>query len=599
MPRRGLADLVSKFEMLDKANDSHRRNPSVSRQPIGLTASKTMSSLAALQNNRRHHENSPLKRDGSSDLPLTLSSVAAAPRRTDTLPMKPVATLSNETTHKGRLSATIAEKRRLFEAEVPFLKELSGSRMPNTKSPKTATAMFLQEENSDKKLSSSHSCTTMYTVPKTEPNFGVCSLQHSHSQRHDKTQNPSIYSVPASSFVLRVHREADAHNSMRDKESRRFPRVDVSRQSPLRASQVSSTGSPMKSPCKPEMKTVGTGSRDTSPFSSPRKSMARPPSSGPPLASPVEMKRHSASSITPNASVESVNSIIIAKRGRSVPQLAKNWSPQRIVTPQKPTMPQNASPVEQAEGHGTFVKPKKSNIFRDALGFFESMSHKRPSHPVAAREAIKGSSDEIRSITKPHSKREKVKGSLRQLSSSWRFKRASAVGEQEALLEYPAMWKLGSIEAAPRKRLHAEWCDVSADHRRPLGTFKAGEISLLDPYLSSHAKSRRGEEDSHHHIDILLQQSSLHGNFCGTTESDYSEINGEPDCSPSPVQESPEPSKPRSRSSRRWFSRSSGALVSQAHCRLEQPRPVHGMEMKRLMSLCKIQGTVKRRGHSE
>ncbi|KAM0666940.1 hypothetical protein ACQRIU_004795 [Beauveria bassiana] len=126
--------------------------------------------------------------------------------------MKPVATLSNETTHKGRLSATIAEKRRLFEAEVPFLKELSGSRMPNTKSPKTATAMFLQEETSDKKLSLSHSCGTMYTVPKTapnsptKPNFGVCSLQHSHSQRHDKTQNPSIHSVPASSFVLRVHR---------------------------------------------------------------------------------------------------------------------------------------------------------------------------------------------------------------------------------------------------------------------------------------------------------------------------------------------------------------------------------------------------------
>ncbi|KAM3452046.1 hypothetical protein MY3296_004783 [Beauveria thailandica] len=182
-------------------------------------------------------------------------------------------------------------------------------------------------------------------------------------------------------------------------------------------------------------------------------------------------------------------------------------------------MPQNASPVEQAEGHGTFVKPKKSNIFRDALGFFESMSHKRPLHPVAAREATKRPSDDIRSITKPPSKREKVKGSLRQLSSSWRFKRASAVGEQEALLEYPAMWKLGSIEAAPRKRLHAEWCDVSADHRRPLGTFKAGEINLLDPYLSSHAKSRRGEEDSHRHIDILLQPSSLHGNFYGTTES--------------------------------------------------------------------------------
>lgn len=129
MPRRGLADLVSKFETLDKANNSHRRNPSLSRQPIGLTASKTMSSLTSLQDNQRHRENSPLKRDGNSNFPLTSSPVAAAPRRTDTLAMKPDATLPYKTTHKGCLSASVAEKRRLFETEVPFLKELPGARV--------------------------------------------------------------------------------------------------------------------------------------------------------------------------------------------------------------------------------------------------------------------------------------------------------------------------------------------------------------------------------------------------------------------------------------------------------------------------------------
>lgn len=386
---------------------------------------------------------------------------------------------------------------------------------------------------------------------------------------------------------------------MRDDEHRRLPRVDIPKQSTSRATHVTSAGSPMKSPSKLVPKTMGTMSRDTSPISRPRKAMEPLASLGLSSPAPEELKRHSASSITPNASVESVNSIIVAKRGQSVPQLGKGWSPQRIVTPQKLTMPQNTSPIQQAEGHGTFVKPRNPENFRHTLGFFEAMSHKELLHSVSARQAGKRPADEIRSATKPPSKREKLKGSLRRISSSWRFKRATTVGEPETLSEYPAMWKLGSVDSAPRQKLHAEWCEVSADHRQPLRASKAGEISLFDPYLSSHAKVYRGGEHTHGHMDIILQQSSLHGKMHDASESDYGASDVATDSSRSPIHDSPKTLKPSRRSPRRWFSRSSGTLVSQAHCRLEQPRPVYGVEMKRLISLCKLQGSVKRRGHTE
>lgn len=396
---------------------------------------------------------------------------------------------------------------------------------------------------------------------------------------------------------------------MRDGEQWRLSKVDVPNQSISRASNVSSTGSPIKPSSKLVKKPVVTASRDVSPISTSKKAMGCLPSPPcTPNSAHTEVKRHSTSCATTNApntliapdsSVESVASIVVAKRGQSVPQLRKDWSPQRIVTPQKPIVPGNACSMDIAEGHGTFVRPGNPENFRDALGFFEAMSHRKPLYPARGLRKGKRPSDEVRSVSKPPSKREKLKGSLRRMSSSWRFKRTSAIGGAEAPSEYPAMWKLGSVESAPRQRLHAEWCEVSSDHRQPLRSSKAGEISLFDPYLSSHGKAYRGGEHTHGHMDILLQQSSLHDNARCAVESDYGASDVATDFSRSPVHDYPQTLKPPRRSPRRWFSRSSGTLVSQAHCRLEQPRPVYGVEMKRLVSLCKLQGSVKRRGHTE
>ncbi|KND87631.1 hypothetical protein TOPH_07749 [Tolypocladium ophioglossoides CBS 100239] len=53
-------------------------------------------------------------------------------------------------------------------------------------------------------------------------------------------------------------------------------------------------------------------------------------------------------------------------------------------------------------------------------------------------------------------------------------------------------------------------------------------------------------------------------------------------------------------SSRRWVSRSSGTLVARVQCALEQPRPVRANEVKRLVSLCRDKVTGwKGRGVSE
>lgn len=348
------------------------------------------------------------------------------------------------------------------------------------------------------------------------------------------------------------------------------------------------------------MRAGGNLSRDASPVSPPKKAVGPLPAVIPPSPEVTEKPLEAARYFTPNSPAESVESIIITKKDRSAAPRAKGWSPQRIVTPQTPTMPQKTFPTAQAEGHGTFAKSRNPEHFRDALGFFEAMSHKGSvTSTCTAAVAAQKPSEDARQETKHHSRREKLKGSLRRLSSSWRFKRSAPTAEQpETLSEYPAMWKIGSVESTPRKRLHAEWCELSADHRRPLKASKSGEISLFDPYLSSHAKTTRGGKHTHGYMDILLQDSSLHNTY-QAEESGHGESDLATDCSRSPVHDSPATLKPPRRSSRRWFSRSSGTLVSQAHCQLEQPRPVYGVEMKRLISLCKLQGSVKRRGHTE
>ncbi|KAJ6784462.1 hypothetical protein PWT90_02880 [Aphanocladium album] len=611
MPRRGLAHLVSKFETLDKATGTHRRQPSFPRQPLGLNASKTMSSLSLFQDNRRYFEKGCQKQNEKLESPKTTSPAtpaAASIRRTSinaTLKQQDVA-MPNRTVHKDRVAASVAEKRKFFEADELLARDSpDGLSTPKTKTPRTAASLFLEAARSDKKLPLSQSCEHIYSTPKTVPTsptkyiFSVSSLQNSRRSRRGSAQESSVHSVSASSFVLRVHHKSELQNSIREDEQRRSRQSEAPKHPLLRYTQVSSTGSPIKSPARLDTAAVAIVSKDASPTSSPKKAINMTPSTKSSSPTIAENKRESSRDITPTASVDSGESIIVAKRDRAGPTRAKGWSPQRIVTPQKPTMPLKSSPVEQAEGHGTFMRSRKPENFRDALGYFEAMSNTDSvTSTCQAAPAATGSLGAMRSAENKPSKREKLKGSLRNLSASWRFKRAPSGGQIEAPAEYPAMWKIGSIETTPRKRLHAEWCELAADHRRPLKASKAGEISLFDPYLSSHAASSRGGEHAHGYMDVIMQKSSLHNDYAAD-ESGYGVGDEATDCSRSPIQGSPTILKPPRRSSRRWFSRSSGTLVSQVHCQLEQPRPVYGVEMKRLISLCKLQGSVKRRGHTE
>ncbi|OAA65022.1 hypothetical protein ISF_04432 [Cordyceps fumosorosea ARSEF 2679] len=117
LPRRGLAHLVDKFETLDKANNGgapRRKLSNPRQQGAGLTASKTMSSLNSLQDNRRYLENAPYRKDER----LELLPAAAEPGRTNISPWKPHVAPPKNAHHRDRLS-TVAETRKIFESEEP------------------------------------------------------------------------------------------------------------------------------------------------------------------------------------------------------------------------------------------------------------------------------------------------------------------------------------------------------------------------------------------------------------------------------------------------------------------------------------------------
>lgn len=137
MPRRGLTQLVSKFETLDRATGSHRRQPSFPRQPLGLTGSKTMSSLNLFQDSRRYFEKPSQKKNDKLNLPKTASPVAAAvasvERRTSaSTPKHDVAAPKQDvvTPKKTKLpdltAASVAEKRRFFETDKSAAKDSPG-----------------------------------------------------------------------------------------------------------------------------------------------------------------------------------------------------------------------------------------------------------------------------------------------------------------------------------------------------------------------------------------------------------------------------------------------------------------------------------------
>ncbi|XWW93313.1 hypothetical protein V2A60_001245 [Cordyceps javanica] len=128
IPVRGLAHLVSKFETLEKASGAYYRKPTALHPSAGLTASKTMSSLNSLQDNRRYLERS-LYRDVGHESSATSTPVvaaAAAMGRTDISRIKPGPALPNKTRHKDRISISVAEKRKLFEADESSLRDTPG-----------------------------------------------------------------------------------------------------------------------------------------------------------------------------------------------------------------------------------------------------------------------------------------------------------------------------------------------------------------------------------------------------------------------------------------------------------------------------------------
>lgn len=611
MPGSGLAHLVSKFETLEKTPGANgapvRKESSFPRQPLGLRASQTMSSLSLFHDNRRYFENGIHchidKPETPAHAPSPVSSGAAALARIKL--STPKQNLSPPKKDKDRISASVAEKRKFFEPGSP------GSDVFDT-TPKP------WHGKGDLKFAESHSCNHIYSTPRTSTcgmsdeesvltipapdsparmSLSRSSLSGTLHQKDEKPQQWSIHTVPASSVVLRLHGGDLKHaTGSADAEYAETPKHSTGR-----PTNVSSTGSPMKRFAKLHL-AAATGIPLPPSPTSPKKTREPLATTNLPNTMPTPIPQDHGEPfipLKPAKPFESTDTIVVAKKA-SHPRSGKTWSPQRIITPQKLTKATPTSLTGQSQGAGTFVKVKNPANLRDAIGFFEAMSHRdslNSSCYTTARESTKRPADELYASAKRVSKRERLKGSLRRLSASWRSKQVPAP-EDEKMSDYPAMWKMGSVEGTPRKRLHAEWCDLSADHRQPLNAAKAGEISLFDPYLSAHARSYRGgDTDDDAHVKVLLQETSLHGQV-PSTEYFGVGLSGA-DRSRSPTPEPQDMVKPRRRSTRRWFSRSSGTLVSQAHCQLEQPRPVHGVEMKRLISLCKLQGTVKRRGHSE
>lgn len=124
IPGRGLAHLVSKFETLDKST-----KPSFPHQVVGLTTSKTMSSLSSLQDNRHHFEKGHAAKDGRLDpstAPSPVAAAAAALGRTSISSTKSEVAPPNRADPKDRVSAKVAEKRKLFEADATSLKDKQG-----------------------------------------------------------------------------------------------------------------------------------------------------------------------------------------------------------------------------------------------------------------------------------------------------------------------------------------------------------------------------------------------------------------------------------------------------------------------------------------
>lgn len=285
---------------------------------------------------------------------------------------------------------------------------------------------------------------------------------------------------------------------------------------------------------------------------------------------------------------------------------SQKWTPQRIITPQKPTVT-NGDHIEPNQGQGTFVRRQAPPTLRETIGLFESMSYGSnlsASCQATARSAKSPAAGDIK-VQKRNDRgtaHQRPKGSLCNLSSTWGRKSAKREKVLDSFPDYPEMWKTNSIKGKTGKSFHTQLCELSQPRSNPYVTNKD------KPLYESYSNTRkvwdswaRGHKDVHNGDDVGYHYTSLHASvldpnqdqpvYVEETSSVYST-----DANPA-VQEAIEAARRRSR---RWISRSSGTLVSQAHCRLEQPKPVHANEVKRLISLCKTRVVGhKRRGNTE
>jgi hypothetical protein len=185
---------------------------------------------------------------------------------------------------------------------------------------------------------------------------------------------------------------------------------------------------------------------------------------------------------------------------------------------------------------------------------------------------------------------EKIKGSLRNLSSTWGRKTSKPQKNLASFTKYPGLWKVDSTKARTGTSFHTQYCELSQpdynpyeNSDKPIYESYSNTRKVWDSWARDKANGRGLYDDN-----VGYRYTSLHASvldpekdqpvYVEETSSVYST-----DVNPA-VQEA---IKAARRRSRRWISRSSGTLVSQANCKLEQPKPVHANEVKRLISLCK------------
>ena len=285
----------------------------------------------------------------------------------------------------------------------------------------------------------------------------------------------------------------------------------------------------------------------------------------------------------------------------------KEWTPQRIVTPQKATVAKMDQVTEPKQGQATFVRGHAPPRLRETIGLFESMSYRSSlsaACQTTAREPTKQPAGEIkvqkRSIR--GSAHEKLKGSLRNLSSTW-GRKAKPEKDLDSSTKYPSVWEADSIKSRTGKAFHTQYCELSQPDYNP---YRNSDKPIYESYSNTRnvwaswardkadGLSRYDDNDGYHYTSLhasALDPEKDQPVYVEETSSFHST-----DVNPAV----PEAIEAARRRSRRWISRSSGTLVSQAHCKLEQPKPVHANEVKRLVSLCKTRVVGhKRRGNTE